>query len=67
MRAYGGQVGAMREGFEARWHEETEKVISGMQEWRLQHPEATFREIEQALDEQLGKMRARFSTRIVVA
>jgi predicted RNA-binding Zn-ribbon protein involved in translation (DUF1610 family) len=43
----------------ARWHEEAEEVISGMKEWRLQHPKATFREIEQALDERLGKMRAR--------
>ena len=49
----------MRDGFEARWHEEAEEVISGMKEWRLQHPKATFREIEQALDERLGKMRAR--------
>lgn len=49
----------MRTDFEARWHEEAEEVISGMKEWRLQHPKATFREIEQALDERLGKMRAR--------
>ena len=49
----------MRDGFEARWHEEAEEVISGMKEWRLQHPKATFREIEQALDERLGKLRAR--------
>lgn len=49
----------MRDGFGARWHEEAEEVISGMKEWRLQHPKATFREIEQALDERLGKMRAR--------
>ena len=38
----------MRDDFEARWHEEAEEVISGMKEWRLQHPKATFREIEQA-------------------
>jgi predicted RNA-binding Zn-ribbon protein involved in translation (DUF1610 family) len=49
----------MRDDLEARWHEEAEEVISGMKEWRLQHPKATFREIEQALDERLGKMRAR--------
>ena len=49
----------MRDDFEARWHEEAEEVISGMKEWRLQHPKATFREIEQALDERLGRMRAR--------
>jgi len=49
----------MRDGFEARWREEAEEVISGMKEWRLQHPKATFREIEQALDQRMGKMRAR--------
>ena len=30
-----------------------------MKEWRLQHPKATLRQIEGALDERLGKMRAR--------
>jgi hypothetical protein len=45
--------------FEAHWHAMAEDVISGMQEWRLQHPRATLREIEQALDERLAKMRAR--------
>ena len=30
-----------------------------MKEWRLQHPKATLREIEGALDTRLGKMRAR--------
>ena len=45
--------------FDAKWSELAEEVMSGMKEWRLQHPRATFREIEQALDERLGKMRAR--------
>ena len=49
----------MQFDFDARWHELAEEVISGMKEWRLQHPKATFREIERALDERLGKMRAR--------
>jgi predicted RNA-binding Zn-ribbon protein involved in translation (DUF1610 family) len=30
-----------------------------MKEWRLQHPKATLREIEAALDERWGKARAR--------
>ena len=30
-----------------------------MKEWRLQHPKATFQEIETALDERLGRLRAR--------
>ena len=49
----------MNQDFDARWDELAAEVLSGMKEWRLQHPKATFREIEQALDERLGKMRAR--------
>ncbi len=45
--------------FDAKWDELAEEVISGMKEWRIQHPRATFGEIEQALDERLAKMRAR--------
>jgi hypothetical protein len=45
--------------FEEQWHALAEDVISGMKEWRLQHPRATLCEIEQALDERLGKVRAR--------
>jgi YgiT-type zinc finger domain-containing protein len=44
---------------EARWQELTDEVITGMKEWRLQHPKATLREIEAALDERLNKVRAR--------
>jgi ribosomal protein S27AE len=49
----------MNQGFDAQWDELAEEVMSGMKEWRLQHAKATLREIEQALDERLGKMRAR--------
>lgn len=44
---------------EARWRELTEDVLTGMKEWRLQHPKATLRQIEEALDEHLAKVRAR--------
>ncbi len=44
---------------DARWQQLTEEVITGMKEWRLQHPKATLTEIERALDERLGKVRAR--------
>jgi uncharacterized protein with PIN domain len=50
----------MNSNFDAKWGELAEEVISGMKEWRLQHPKATLREIERALDERLAKMRARF-------
>jgi NADH pyrophosphatase NudC (nudix superfamily) len=47
------------EDLDAQWHELAEDVISGMKEWRLQHPKATFREIELAVDERLAHLRAR--------
>lgn len=49
----------MRDDFDAQWAVLAEEVLSGMKEWRLQHPKATLRQIEGALDERLGKMRAR--------
>ena len=44
---------------EARWRELSEEVITGMAEWRGQHPRATLNEIEAALDERLARVRAR--------
>lgn len=49
----------MRTDFDAEWDKLAEEVLSGMKEWRLQHPKATLREIEAALDERLAKMRVR--------
>ena len=40
----------MRDDFDAKWQELAEEVMSGMKEWRLQHPKATLKEIEQALN-----------------
>jgi hypothetical protein len=47
------------EEMESRWRGLAEEVIIGIKEWRLQHPKATFREIEAAVDERLAKARAR--------
>jgi hypothetical protein len=47
------------EALEARWQELAEEVFVGIREWRLQHPQATFTEIEQAVDERLAGVRAR--------
>jgi NADH pyrophosphatase NudC (nudix superfamily) len=44
---------------DAHWRELSEEVIVGMKEWRIQHPKATFQEIETALDERLARLRAR--------
>jgi hypothetical protein len=45
--------------FAAQWQALAADVITGMKEWRLQHPQATLGEIEQALDERLNRVRAR--------
>ena len=41
------------------WKEVSEDVLSGMIEWRLQHGQATLREIEAAADERLVRLRQR--------
>ena len=43
---------------EARWQPSSRQVLRAMTEWRRQHPKATFREIESALDGQLARLRA---------
>ena len=42
----------------ADWRALSDEVLSGMADWRLQHPRATFTEIETALDERLYRLRA---------
>ncbi len=44
---------------EARWRALTEGAATEVREWRRQHPKATFREIEAALDERLAWVHAR--------
>jgi hypothetical protein len=36
-----------------------DEIVTGMYEWRLQHPQATLTEIEAALDERWYRVRAR--------
>lgn len=55
------------DGFEARWQQEVTEVVTGIKEWRLQHPRATFRQIEVALDEKLNAMRARLLGELALA
>jgi YgiT-type zinc finger domain-containing protein len=45
--------------FDQKWRKLSEEVMTGMKEWRDHHPKATLREIEAALDERLGRLRAR--------
>ena len=37
----------------------SDEILSGMREWRLQHPDATLTEIEQALDQRWYRLRTR--------
>lgn len=37
---------------------EGREILSGMKEWRQQHSKATLREIEEAVDARLAKLRA---------
>jgi hypothetical protein len=44
---------------EQLWHRMTAEIMSGMREWRIAHPKATLREIEQELDHRWVRVRAR--------
>jgi hypothetical protein len=57
----------VKDDFDSLWHKLSEEVMSGMKEWRLQHPKATFSEIEEALDDRLSKMRARMLEDLALA
>lgn len=49
------------------WHQLTQDVMTGMREWRRQHPKAILRAIATELDAQLNRMRARMLTDIALA
>jgi predicted RNA-binding Zn-ribbon protein involved in translation (DUF1610 family) len=42
-----------------RWDELAAEVCTGFREWRVQHPRATFQELETALDARGARVRAR--------
>ena len=44
---------------EQAWHRMTAEIMSGMREWRIAHPKATLREMEQELDFRWVRVRAR--------
>ena len=47
------------EPHDQNWEALSQEILTGMREWRLQHPTATLREIERALDEHFASLRAR--------
>ena len=48
----------MKADFDAQWRAMSEEVLSEMKGWRVEHPRATFSEMETALDERLDRQRA---------
>src|SRR5690348_10826250 len=44
-------------GEQPAWEDVAAEVFTGFREWRMQHPQATFKEIESALDERLAQVR----------
>lgn len=52
---------------EQQWDALAAEAFSGMKEWRLQHPKATFVEIERAVDERLTTLRTRMLQDIALA
>jgi len=44
---------------QSKWNELTQVIFSEMEEWRTQHPKATFVEIETAIDQRLAKLRTK--------
>jgi RNase P subunit RPR2 len=49
----------MEEAMDKEWRILSEEILSGMKEWRLAHPKATFREIEQEASERVSRLQAR--------
>lgn len=49
------------------WEAVAEEAFTGFREWRVQHPRATFTEIETALDARLARARARILTDAALA
>ena len=56
-----------RRNFEQRWHHLSAEVMTGISDWRFQHPKATLRELETELDARLVRMRARMLEDLALA
>jgi len=56
-----------RQQFEQRWHQLSTEIMSGLSDWRLQHPKATLREMELELDTRLAHVRARMLEDLALA
>jgi len=47
------------EDLQKRWEEQGEDLFAAVAQWRAAHPQATLAEIEQTVDEQMHRLRAR--------
>ena len=66
-KAHRGGGAAAREALAAQWDGLAAEAFLGIKEWRLQHPKATFAEIEVAIDERLSTLRARLLQDVALA
>jgi predicted RNA-binding Zn-ribbon protein involved in translation (DUF1610 family) len=57
----------MQQDFDGKWQEVAEEVMRGMKQWRIEHPRATLREVERALDERMAKLRVQMLTDAALA
>jgi hypothetical protein len=57
----------MRRDFDRQWVALSQEVLIGIKEWRRQHPHATLKEIEMAIDERLTVLRAQLITDAALA
>ncbi len=55
------------EEVERVWHRLSAEVILEVKEWRLEHPKASFKEIEQAVDGSLARARAQLLQDVALA
>ena len=49
------------------WDSLAAEVLVGIKDWRAQHPRATFTEIEEELDRELGRLRTRLLEDVALA
>jgi YgiT-type zinc finger domain-containing protein len=52
---------------QGKWEQVAQEVLTGLKDWRAQHPRATFAEIEQALDTRLSRLRTRLLEDVALA
>ena len=57
----------MRDDFDRNWETLSQDVQQAMKQWRRLHPQATLADIETAVDQQLGNLRARMLEDLALA